>query len=65
MTSATFRDGEVAEVWSKALFLSGSGMVRQAADEIGLAALLVGEDALVGLSNAMRPHVVWQAPRGW
>jgi FAD:protein FMN transferase len=58
-------DPALAEVWSKALFLAGRGRVRQLADEHGLAALLVDDDGVVGLSRAMRPHVVWQAPRGW
>jgi thiamine biosynthesis lipoprotein len=55
-------DPATSEVWSKALFLGGRGQVRQVADERGLAALLVDEDGVVGLSRAMRPHVVWQAP---
>jgi thiamine biosynthesis lipoprotein len=49
-----------AEVWSKALFLAGRGRVRQLADEQGLAALLVDDDGVVGVSRAMRPHLVWQ-----
>jgi thiamine biosynthesis lipoprotein len=54
-----------AEVWSKALFVAGRGRVRQIADEHGLAALLVDSDGVVGVSRAMRPHVTWQADRGW
>jgi hypothetical protein len=34
--------------------------VRQLADERGLAALLVDEDGVVGVSRAMRQHLVWQ-----
>jgi thiamine biosynthesis lipoprotein len=55
-------DPATCEVWSKALFLGGRGHVRQVADERGLAALLVDADGVVGLSRAMRPYVVWQAP---
>jgi thiamine biosynthesis lipoprotein len=58
-------DPAQAEVWSKTLFLAGRGRVRSLADEHGLAALLVDSDGEVGLSAAMRPHVVWQASRGW
>ena len=54
-----------AEVWSKALFLAGRGQVRQLADELDIAALLVDEDGVVGVSRAMRPHVIWQAGRGF
>lgn len=54
-----------AEVWSKALFLAGRGRVRQLADERDIAALLVDEDGVVGVSRAMRQHLVWQAHRGF
>jgi thiamine biosynthesis lipoprotein len=54
-----------AEVWSKALFLAGRGRVRQLADELGIAALLVDDDGVVGVSRAMRHHLVWQADRGF
>ncbi|MGZ4469388.1 MAG: FAD:protein FMN transferase [Nocardioidaceae bacterium] len=54
-----------AEVWSKALFLAGRGRVRQRADELDIAALLVDEDGVVGVSRAMRPHLIWQADRGF
>ncbi len=55
-------DPATCEVWSKSLFLGGRGQVRQVADERGLAALLVDDEGVVGLSRAMRPYVVWQAP---
>jgi thiamine biosynthesis lipoprotein len=54
-----------AEVWSKALFLAGRGQVRRIADERGIAALLVDTDGVVGVSRALRPHLRWQADRGW
>jgi thiamine biosynthesis lipoprotein len=54
-----------AEVWSKALFLAGRGQVRRLADERGIAALLVDTDGVVGVSRALRPHLRWQADRGW
>jgi Membrane-associated lipoprotein involved in thiamine biosynthesis len=54
-----------AEVWSKALFLAGRGRVRQLADELDIAALLVDQDGVVGVSRAMRHHLVWQADRGF
>ena len=50
-----------AEVWSKALFLAGRGRVRQLADERDIAALLVDDDGVVGISRAMRTHLIWQA----
>jgi FAD:protein FMN transferase len=54
-----------AEVWSKALFLAGRGRVRQLADELDIAALLVDDDGVVGVSRAMRHHLVWQADHGF
>jgi thiamine biosynthesis lipoprotein len=54
-----------AEVWSKALFLAGRGNLRSLADERGIAALWVDEDGVAGTSRAMKPHVIWEAPRGW
>ncbi len=54
-----------AEVWSKALFLTGRGGLRALADERGIAALLVDTDGVVGVSRAMRPYLVWQAPHVW
>lgn len=58
-------DPALAEIWSKALFLAGRGRVRRLADERGIAALLVDTDGVVGVSRAMRQHLVWQAPRGF
>jgi thiamine biosynthesis lipoprotein len=52
-----------AEVWSKALFVAGRGRVRQLADDRGIAALLVDTDGVIGLSRAMRPHVLWRVAR--
>jgi thiamine biosynthesis lipoprotein len=54
-----------AEVWSKALFLAGRGRVRQLADELDIAALLVDDDGVIGVSRAMRAHLIWQADRGF
>jgi thiamine biosynthesis lipoprotein len=54
-----------AEVWSKALFLAGRGRVRQLANELDIAALLVDDDGVVGVSRAMRAHLIWQADRGF
>ncbi len=56
-------DPATCEIWSKALFLQGRGRVRSVADEHGVAALLVDDDGVVGLSRAIRPYVAWQAPR--
>ena len=56
-------DAATCEIWTKALFLGGRGRVRSVADERGVAALLVDEDGVVGLSRAMRQYVTWQAPR--
>lgn len=50
-----------AEVWSKALFLTGRGGLRQLADERGLAALWVDGDGTVGTSRAAKPYLLWQA----
>ena len=48
-----------AEVWSKALFLSGLDGVAAAALRHRLAALWVGPGGTMGTSPAMDPHVVW------
>jgi thiamine biosynthesis lipoprotein len=56
-------DPATAEVWSKALFVAGRGRVRQLADDRGIAALLVDTDGVIGLSRAMRPHVLWRVAR--
>lgn len=52
-----------AEVWSKALFLAGRGSLRTLADAHDLQALWVDEDGFVGVSSALRPHLLWQRDR--
>ncbi len=52
-----------AEVWSKVLFICGSGEIRSAAEQRGLAALWVEESGEVQMSRAMAGTVVWEAPR--
>ncbi len=54
-----------AEVWSKALFLTGRGGLRQLAEEHDLAALWVDTDGVVGMSPLLRPAVLWEAPHAW
>jgi len=54
-------DAADAEVWTKALFLEGAAGIAAEAERRGLAALWVTEDHALGLSQAMRPHVIWQA----
>jgi thiamine biosynthesis lipoprotein len=56
-------DPALSEVWSKALFVTGRGDIRAAADDRGLAALWVDRSGRVGTSRAMRPYVEWQVPR--
>jgi thiamine biosynthesis lipoprotein len=56
-------DPALAEVWSKALFVTGRGAIRAAADDRGLAALWIDRSGRVGSSRAMRPYVEWQVPR--
>jgi thiamine biosynthesis lipoprotein len=52
-----------AEVWSKALFLRGRAGIQDACRARGLAALWVNDDGTVGVSDAMRGHVFWEADR--
>ncbi|GAA3808942.1 FAD:protein FMN transferase [Cellulomonas soli] len=52
-----------AEVWSKALFLSGAQAVREQAEDRGLAAAWVTADGTVGTSSALDPVVVWRCGR--
>ena len=55
-----------AEVWSKALFLAGRGdgaAARRRARPRRAAGSTT--DGVVGVSRAMRPHLTWQADRGW
>ncbi len=56
-------DPALSEVWSKALFVTGRGGIRAAADDRGLAALWVDRSGRVGTSRAMRPYVEWRVPR--
>ena len=53
-----------AEVWTKALFLSGADGISAEAEDHGLAASWVTTDGLVGTSRAMDPLVVWRRDRG-
>lgn len=52
-----------AEVWSKALFLSGTATIRALAEHHRLAALWVSADGQVSTSSPMAPYVRWQVPR--
>jgi len=54
-------DAATAEVWSKALFVLGRAGIEAACRVRGLAALWVRDDGSVGISSAMRSHVVWDA----
>lgn len=54
-------DAATAEVWSKALFVLGRDAIADTCRARGLAALWVGDDGAVGLSDALRPYLVWQA----
>jgi thiamine biosynthesis lipoprotein len=55
-------DAATAEVWSKALFVLGCADIGAACRDRGLAALWVDDDGSVGISAALRGHVVWEAP---
>ncbi len=52
-----------AEVWAKALFLTGADDIAATADQLGLAAAWVRVDTSLGLSAACEPHVMWRADR--
>ena len=52
-----------AEVWSKTLLLVGSDGVADACRARCLPALWVDADGVVGLSDAMRAHVIWEDQR--
>lgn len=54
-------DAARAEVWSKALFLHGAGGIAAAAADQDAAALWVGVDGDVHVSDGLRPMVVWEA----
>jgi FAD:protein FMN transferase len=49
-----------AEVWSKALFLTGRDGIAQACARRGLAALWVDDDGRLGTSEPVRPLLIWQ-----
>jgi thiamine biosynthesis lipoprotein len=53
-------DPAAAEVWSKVLFLHDDS-IGAVADERGIAALWVHDDATIGLSRAMAPFVIWRS----
>ncbi|WP_421740835.1 FAD:protein FMN transferase [Cellulomonas sp.] len=57
-------DAAWAEVWTKALFLTGADVIAAEADARLLAAAWVTTDGLVGTSPAMDPLVVWRRDRG-
>lgn len=48
-----------AEVWTKVLFLAGRD-IADAAEEWQLAALWVDADGTLGMSDAIRPYVIWE-----
>lgn len=50
-----------AEVWTKVLFLEGAAGIEAAANRLGLAALWIGEDQSLSISDAGREYVIWQA----
>ncbi len=52
-----------AEVWSKTLYLTGRADIAAVAAHRGLAAAWVTVDGDVGLSDAIRPFVLWQVTR--
>jgi thiamine biosynthesis lipoprotein len=53
-------DPALAEVWSKALFLSGTAAIDQLAQARGLAALWIHDDGRVGTTRAMDDLVIWR-----
>jgi len=53
-------DTAIDEVWSKTLFLAGSSAIASEAERRGLAGLWVTDAGRVGISRAMRPHVLWE-----
>lgn len=59
--SVVHPDPAWAEVWSKALFLSGARGVASSAERQALAALWVDAAGRVVVSSAMGPYLVWQA----
>ena len=55
-------DPAAAEVASKTLFLAGRRGVRTSAEHLGLAALWVDDNGVVGWSDALAPALVWSRP---
>jgi thiamine biosynthesis lipoprotein len=53
-----------AEVWSKALFLSGTHGVGDLAEAVGAAALWVARDGVIGSTPAMDAVCVWRRDHG-
>jgi thiamine biosynthesis lipoprotein len=53
-------DPALSEVWAKVFFLHGGRGIAEAVAFRGTAALWVHEDGTLGMSEAMRPLVVWQ-----
>lgn len=53
-----------AEVWSKALFLCGAAGIAAAAVDHDLAALWVSTSGTLGLSDTVRPFLLWTASDG-
>lgn len=49
-----------AEVWTKALFLSGAAGIRERAEAEGLAAYWVDVDGRRGATESMRDRVIWE-----
>jgi thiamine biosynthesis lipoprotein len=52
-----------AEVWSKALFLTGQDRIADACRERGLAALWVDDNGRIGTSEPVRPYLIWEVER--
>jgi thiamine biosynthesis lipoprotein len=50
-----------SEIWSKALFLEGSGAIAALARRQGLAAWWVGEDGALEMTAAARARTIWAA----
>ena len=54
-------DAAAAEVWSKALFVTGRAGIRAEATAAGLAALWVDGEGTIGSSAALAPYLIWLA----
>lgn len=55
-------DPAAAEVASKTLFLAGRRGVRTMAEHLGLAALWIDDNGVLGWSDALTPSLVWTRP---